>query len=268
MAIYQYDSYKKWVNDQIQAMPKAGRGQYRRLAEHLHTNSAIITQVFKGERELTPEQALLLADFFGLSKTEQRFLILLVNYSRAGSFNFKNILKEEIEEQRTASTKIKNRVPPSQALSEQAKLLLYSNWYYLATWSLTAIEGIDTIEAISERLHLSKKRIRDVVEFLKQHALITEVNSKLKVGPTLLHLEDESPMIAQHHQNWRLQAFKKYAEPKTYDTFYTAPVTLSESDAKILRENVLRFISESVKLVKSSPSEKLYCLCLDWFEVI
>lgn len=267
MKIYKYDDYKKWVNDQVQSMAKGGRGQYRRMAEHLNTNSAIITQVFKGERELTPEQAILLADYFGISKSERQFLILLVNYSRAGSFKYKKILKEEIEVLRLASTKIITHIPQNLTLSTQAKLIFYSNWHYVAIWSLTAIEGLNTIEAIAARLKLSKKRIRDAVEFLSQHSLINEMNSKLYVGPTLLHLEEDSPLISQHHQNWRLQAFQKYSEPKLNDAFYTAPVTLSEKDAKILREKVLQFISESVNLIKDSPSEKLYCLCLDWFEV-
>lgn len=267
MSIYQYSDYKKWVNDHIASMRNGGRGQYRRLAEHLNTNSAIITQVFKGDRDLTADQAILLAEYFALSKTERQFLILLVNHSRAASFKYKKILEEEMEELRTTTSKIKNRVLQQQGLTEQAKIVLYSNWHYLAIWSLTAIGDFNTLETISERLGISKKRAREAVEFLIENSLILEKNGTLKVGPTLLHLPDDSPLISQHHQNWRLQAFKKYAEPKPHDAFYTAPVTLSETDAKILKERVLTFISESVKLIKDSPSEKLHCLCLDWFEV-
>lgn len=216
---------------------------------------------------MTADQAILLAEFLGLSKTERQFLILLVNHSRAGSYKYKKILEEEIEELRVSATKIQNRVLQQQVLTEEAKTVLYSNWYYLATWSLSAIEGLNTADGISERLNVSKRRIREAVEFLKEYSLVLEDNGKLKVGPTLLHLPEGSPVLSQHHQNWRLRAFEKYAEPKNLDAFYTAPVTLSEADAKILKERILNFISESVKLISSSPSEKLYCLNLDWFEV-
>lgn len=267
MNLFEYEDYKKWVNDRVKAMPKRGRGQYRRITEHLNTNSAIITQVFKGQRELTPEQAILLSDFFGLSKTEQQFLILLVNYSRAGSYKYKRILKEEIEERRLLANKIKNRVAQNRELTDESKSVLYSNWYYLAIWSLTAIKGFDNAEVISERLGLSKKKTREAIEFLLKHSLIVEDESKLHVGPTLIHLDADSPLISRHHQNWRLSAFRKYEEPKSNDAFYSAPITLSESDVKKIREKILQFISESVSLIKDSPSEKLYCLCIDWFEI-
>jgi uncharacterized protein (TIGR02147 family) len=267
MNIFEYEDYKKWVNDKIKIMPKKGRGQYRRLSEHLSTNSAVITQVFKGDRQLTPEQAIALADFFGMSKEEQRFLILLVNYARAGSYRYKKILKEDIELQKLNYRKIFYRVPRDRDLSDEAKSVLYSNWYYLAIWSLTAIPGFDQSDSISERLGISKKKVREAIDFLLKHSLIVEKKSKLQIGPKLIHLEAESPLISRHHQNWRLRAFTKYEESRGNDAFYSAPVTLSQADVVLIREKIIQFISESVDLIKNSPSEKLYCLCLDWFEV-
>ena len=115
---------------------------------------------------------------------------------------------------------------------------------------------------------MNKKKAREAIEYLLRYSLITEdAEGKLKVGPTLVHLESGSPQIPRHHQNWRLQAFRHYENPKAEDAFYTAPVTLSESDVHKVRENILKLIADSVSTIKDSPSEKLYCLCLDWFEI-
>ena len=265
--IFEYTDYKKWVNDRIRSLPKKGRGQYMRIAEHLQTSSAIVTQVFKGDRELTAEQAVLLSEHFGLSKIERHYLLLLVSYGRAGSHRYRKILEEEIAEARSRAREIKNRVPVTQELSEEAKAIVYSNWYYLAIWSLTAIPGFDRIELIAQRLRIPMSKATQALEFLIKHGLVKDVGGRLEIGPTMIHLESDSPSIPRHHQNWRSRASYKYERFTPDDLAYTAPFTLSKKDAGAIREKVLQFIAETLAVVKESPSEELYCLCVDWFRV-
>lgn len=265
--IFDHRDYKKWVNERIAAMPKGGRGQYMRIVEALGTSSAIVTQIFKGERDLTAEQAVLLSDHFGLSKFERQYLLMLVNYSRAGSHRYRKILEEEISELQIRAREIKSRVPQDKELNEEAKAILYSNWYYLAIWSLTAIPGFDSLDLIIERLQIHRAKANQALEFLEKHGLVKSLDGKLSIGPTLIHLESSSPNIPRHHQNWRGRALLKYESSGTEDVAYTAPITLSKHDAAIMRERVLTFVSETLKLVKDSPSEELHCLCLDWFRV-
>lgn len=265
--IFDHTDYKKWVNDRISQMPNGGRGQYMRIVEHIGTSSSIVTQIFKGPRDLTPEQAVLLSDYFGLSKLERQFFLLLVNYSRAGSHRYKKILEDEISEFQTKAREIKSRVPQNLELTEEAKAILYSNWYYLAIWSLTAIPGFDNLDLIIDRLKIPRAKANQALEFLVKHSLVKEKNGKLEIGPTLIHLESGSPSIPRHHQNWRTRAFLNYESLTQDEAAYTAPITLSKKDAAEMRERVLKFISETLHLVKDSPSEELFCLCIDWFRV-
>ncbi len=267
MTIFEADDYKSWVNARILTMPKRGRGQYARLAETLNTNSAVIAQVFKGDRDLTADQAVLLAEYWGLTKLERQFLILLVNHSRAGSVRYKHVLEEEREVLRRQARDLKSRVHQTKELTEEAKAVLYSNWYYLAIWSLTAIPGFDNVDSLAQRLGLSRSKVSQALALLLKHGLVVESKGRLKIGPTLLHLEADSPLSSRQHQNWRLKAFQRYESQTESEFFYTAPVTLSERDVARLREKVMQFVAESVDLIKDSPSEKLYCFCLDWFEV-
>jgi uncharacterized protein (TIGR02147 family) len=267
MIIFDETNYKIWVNSRVKAMPKGGRGQYTSIAQYLSTSTSIVTQVFKGDRDLTPEQAVLLSEYFGLTKLEREYLILLVNYSRAGTHRYKEILKDQIEEQQQYSKEIKSYVAQNIEINEEKKSVLYSNWYYLAIWSLTAIEGYDSIDAIADRLKINRSKANEALQFLLKIGMVIDQGGKLKVGPTLIHLESSSPHIPRHHQNWRLRAFQKYENSKATDVFYTAPVTLSEKDIKMIRERIVKFIADTIDVVKASPSEKLYCMCMDWFEV-
>lgn len=267
MSVYDHLDYKKWVNDHVLSMRNRGRGQYRRIAENLNTTPTIVTQVFKGDRDLTPEQAVLLAKYFGLTKPEAHYLLLLVQYARAGTHLYKEVLAEQIREAKKLGQEIQSHVHQDHKLTAEAKAVLYSNWYYLAIWSLTAVPGFNSVEIIAERLNLQLSKVREATEFLLQYGLIKEISGRLEVGPTLIHLESTSPQIPRHHQNWRLQAFKNYENPKASDVSYTAPITLSEKDAIVIKNNILEWIAKTVDHVKDSPSEKLHCLCIDWFEV-
>jgi len=268
MTLFESTDYKVWIQTRIESLPNKGRGQQKKIADHLRTSPTIVTQVLKGQRELTPEQALLLAEFFALSKLETRYLILLVNHSRAGSHRYRQSLEEEMVEMRERAREVSNRVSQDFKMTEEIKAFLYSNWYYLAIWSLTAIEGFGHIEAIANRLGIEKRTVRKAIDFLLKNGLvIQDANGPLQVGPSLIHLESTSPQLPRHHQNWRLQAFRRYEHPRSEDVFYTAPVTLSAADVSRIREKILQFISENVDIIKNSPSEKLYCLCMDWFEV-
>lgn len=124
------------------------------------------------------------------------------------------------------------------------------------------------MQEFAQRLSVSPKKVAEALSFLKKFGLVTEEkDGKLRVGHTLLHLESDSPQIPRHHQNWRLKAFQSYELPGESDLTYTGPVTLSRRDASLIREKLLKLISESVDRIKDSPSEELYCLCLDWFKI-
>lgn len=267
MNIFEYEDYRKWVLDQISSMGKKGRGQLTAIAHHLSTSTSIVTLVFKGDRDLTPEQAVLLAEFFGLPKHERDYLILLVNYSRAATIRYKEILKEGIRETQVRAQELSFRVAQNAQLSEESKAIIYSNWYYLAIWSLTAISEFRTPEAISQRLGLSRQKTNEALQFLVKEGLVKSNDGLLEVGSTLLHLESTSPNVSRHHQNWRLKAFPKQESPHSKEIFYTAPVTLSEEDTKKMRDKIVAFIADTVKDIQTSPSEKFYCLGIDWFEV-
>ena len=49
---------------------------------------------------------------------------------------------------------------------------------------------------------------------------------------------------------------------------YTAPMTLSENDAQRIRAALADVVQNVDGIVGPSPSEKLYCLNIDWFEVL
>ncbi len=91
MSIFQYDSYKQFVTE------KAKRGDYQKMAMALRVHATLISQVFRGVRELTPEQASELASYLNLNDAESDYFLCLVELSRAGNQPFRRIVEKRIE---------------------------------------------------------------------------------------------------------------------------------------------------------------------------
>ena len=67
MGIFEYNDYKLFVRNRIREMARAGRGQYQKMALHLRVHPTLVSQIFRGVRDLTPEQASEVAVFLELN---------------------------------------------------------------------------------------------------------------------------------------------------------------------------------------------------------
>lgn len=267
MEIYKYDDYKKFARERIAAMPSGGRGQFRKIAQRLAMHTSLVSQVFNGDRHLSLEQACEFTDFWGLNPLESEMFLALVQRERAGSRKLKTMLDAQIAEIRTKAQTVTHRVPRRARLSESAQAIFYSNWYYSGLRLLTSIPGLHSVDALAARTGLARKKVAGVVDFLVAHGLCVKKNGEIQMGPGRTHLPAESPLITRHHLNWRLQGLKRMETLGEHELMFTAPLTIARKDAVKVREAILRLIDEVSKTVADSPSEKLACLNIEWFDV-
>lgn len=265
MKIFEFENYKKFVNFALSQRPKRGRGQYRRLAEALRLSSVAVSQIFKGERDLSLEQAFAAARFLLLSKEETEFFLLLVQKARAGSKDLENYFSEKIREAQALQQKLASHVE-KEAFPEEAKSIFYSNWFYSAVRIATSIPELKSVDALAAHFQLPREKVEAIVTFLLRHQLCVQGEEGLAMGPQSTMLPADSPFINNHRRNWRLKGLELMGS-STEELFYSGVVSLSQQDVKKLRQRYVDLIAETVKLVKDSPGEELYCMNLDWFEI-
>lgn len=94
--IYDFLNYKEYILQVIANMPKP-RGQFRRFAAAMRVHTSMVSQVLRGNLELTLEQGLLLAEHLSLGKRETEYLLFLILYSRAGSVNLKTLFLTKLQ---------------------------------------------------------------------------------------------------------------------------------------------------------------------------
>lgn len=266
-SIFDFTNYKTFVKEWIQTRPDGGRGQLSRIGKLLNISSVSVSHIFNGPRDLSAEQAEELSDFFNFTETETAYFILLVQIERSGTERLRSRYKRDAQKVRDENLRQKVQVRQTKKLDEATKAQFYSNWYYSAVRLTSGIENMDTIEAIAERLNLSRNIVREVVDFLLQHGLCVEENNRIKLAPMSTHLEGNSLLVNRHHANWRLKGIQNMESISKEELFYTGPMVLSVETMAEIRKMLADMVELVIQKVIPSPSEQLACLNIDWFKV-
>lgn len=267
MKVFEFTDYRQFIRFRVESTPGGGRGQYRRIAEHLDIPTSMVSQVMSGARELNLELASLLAEYFGLTDAEADYLLNLVELERAGNPSLRARLRKRLELARKKGMELSQRIEHERTLSEREKLVFYSQWYYSGIRLLTSIEGRNSLNAIADDLRLPRTLVGQVVEFLLSTGLCIEEKGKIRIGPKSTHVGNDSPMVIRHHMNWRLKSMSQMKEPREHEVIFTGPVTLSLEACHEVKKRLLHLIDDWGKIVDSSKEEKLACLNIDWVEI-
>jgi len=247
-------------------MPRKGHGQLSRLATYMKVHTSFVSQVLKGPKDLSEDQAAAAAEFFSLSSLETEYFLILVRESRAATPRLRSLL----DKQKAALKKEHERVAPrvdaqESPLSEDQKARFYSQWYYSALRLISSFDTVPSIEELSNRLSLSPKKIHEAYEFLLSVHLCHQEGTRIVMGNQRTHIDADSPLVGRHHSNWRLKASELSLRLGSDDLMFTGPLTLSHKDASMARKLHLEHIERISDLVKNSGSEELFCFNLDWF---
>lgn len=268
MDIFKFESYKKFVITRIKAMPNSGRGEFQRLAKVLQMHTTTVSQVFKGCKELTLEQAAKLCLHWELNPKESNYFITLVELERAGSQELRRVLKARLSELKESSLELRNRISKDHTLDESERYRFYSEWYYSAIRLLCDVPGMNHVDHIAARLNLPLTTVKEVILFLLQTGLVREEGGELKLGPSRTFLDAGSPLVKRHHANWRLKAVSLHPYMKNeHELAVTSPMTLSLKDALRVREILMESIENILEINRPSTAESLYVLNVDWLSL-
>lgn len=266
-SVFDFVDYKAYLLDWLAHAPKRGRGLLSKWAEATRIHKTTFSQIIRGPRHLSLEQAELLARSLELSEGESEYLVLLVNLERAGSTSLRAMFKKQIQAKQRNHQQLSSRVVRSRELTSEEKAIFYSSWLYSAVRNITALQGLKQPSQIANRLRISHAALEPVLEFLLGCGLCVRDSAGLAPGPQLTHIEAGSPLVARHHGNWRVKAMERHPMITDEELSYTAPVTLSNDDVKKIRALLADLVQNANKIVQPSLSERLFCLNLDWFEV-
>ena len=265
-SVYRFSDYKVYLEAHFKSRPKAGRGLLTKLGESLSMTSAQVSHVMRGDRELTPEQALGTSKFLGHTETETQYFVELVAHARTDSRDLKSFISQRLEQLKAEGLELRNHVPQHRELLDAEKAQFYSSWIYSATRLLSSVRPLQ-IEDLVQEFNLSRERAAKIMNFLIATGLCVESPSGIKMGSRSTFVPRSSPFISKHHSNWRTKALETAEQDLESDLYFTSPVSMSESDFKKFKIKLTELIKDFSSVVKDSPEEIVACLNFDYFRV-
>ncbi len=120
---------------------------------------------------------------------------------------------------------------------------------------------------MAEATKLSRRRVREVVDFMIRLGVLKEDNGKIMSGKNHVHLENDSELILRHHANWRYHTIAKLQFLDRDDLHYSACLSLSIADAFRVKESILANLKQNVDLIAKSQEEVAYVMCFDFYKL-
>jgi len=192
---------------------------------------------------------------------------MLVGHAKAGTVFLKTRYELQIQALKNKRRSLKDRLGVSQPLGIEAQAKYYSSWIYAATHALISLPGRWDASRLARRLRISVDTAEDAIRFLQSCGLILNDQKRLGVGLASIHVGSDSPLVSKHHLNWRIRAMESLDRARPNDLHYSSVISLSESDAEIIREQWVKAIQSSKKIIRDSPSETIRVFSLDFFEI-
>ena len=261
-SIYEYNDYKAFLCDVIAS---GGRGKRKEIAEAIRCQVSHVSMVLSGNGHFTQEQAEGIARYFGLTAMETEFLLLLLQFNRAGTKTLKSVYRNMLDQRRAKYATLGNRLKMATELTPRDEMIYYSSWHYAAIHVLISIPDFQTRESISDKLKIPLPRCDEVLNFLMEHGFCSKNGVRFLPAKPRLHLEKNSPLIGRFHSNWRIRAMQAYDEITEGNFHYSGTFSLSEKDLPKLKKILSDALLDFMKVVTESPEETLGTLCIDLF---
>ncbi len=267
MNVFEFKDYKKYLNHKIKEMPARGRGVRLKLSQALSCQTAYISQVLNQDTNFSLEQGIKVSDFFGHTKDETQFFLILIQLARAGNKELEKFLNNQIDDILNEREKHQKQYETTNSLAENFQHIYYSVWYYGAIHMMLTIPEFQYARKIAETLRLPLSQVNEVLEFLVETGLAKREGDRCFIGPTRIHLNKNSIQIRRHHANWRTQAISSIDKNDKDDLHYSSIISMGEKDIPIIKDILAKAIEDCRKVIKDSPEETLQAMTIDWFKV-
>lgn len=266
--LFSYTNYKAYLQDRIRSEPNKGHGYRRKMADAMNCQLSYVSHVLGGDRNLNVEQAEGLTRFLGLTADEREYFIWLVEHERSATPGAREFFTQLLDRKRDEFFQDQVAVESATKLDDSIKATYFGSYLYAAVQSLVMIEAFLTPQTIADRLGIELEVAAKVTGFLKQHGLIRDDRGRLTPTAKSIFIDRESPFILQHHTNWRMRALQSVARGRKSDQHLSFVLTISEKDAKLIRQKIAELVEVVTKTAQASREEKVTVANFDFFELV
>ena len=264
-SVFEYVDYRSLLFDSLAAKDK--RGQLSKAAAFLGCQSSFLSRVINEELHLTPEHAFKLCQFWMFRPEERNYFQKLVDFERAGDKDYKNFLRQQLEDLKNSYNQISVRTGRQNKKVDVLNSQYFSSWIYSAIHFITCVPAFQTPRAISKKLNISEELVGKILQELCDMGFLIQKADRWIYKAGDFHLERNSPLVNFHHQNWRQKALIDSQQMSEEHIHYTTVLTLSRQDIAKIHSLILDHISELNQVAEPSSPEDIAIFTCDFFKI-
>jgi len=264
--VFDFESYKTYLNGRVGG-PRQRRGIKSLMAKTLKCQPTYISQVLNGSADFSFEQAEILNRFFGHSREESVFFLLLIQKERAGTRSLQEFIQSQMSEMISKRMEISQRLGHKATLTQEQQSTYYSSWHFAAIHVALTVPELRTKESIKRYLRIPSKKVDEVLKFLLEAGLAKTDGREYLTGEVQIHLGHDSHNITKHHSHWRQQALESLDREELSDLHYSTIVSISREDVLRIKNRILEEIKANQAIIKDSPEEELFAYTADFFSM-
>lgn len=266
MNVYRFTSYREILRAKIEANQDT-KGYRAKLAQAASCGISFLSQVLHRSIQLTPDQAFALARFWRFDEEESAYFLNLVLAERAGTKELKTFHEEQLKHirEKHLSPAVTSKHLPS--VSDKFTFLYYSSPLYQLIHVLLSNRKFRILSKISERLKISEKTTKEILDRLKEMELIVEKNGAYEPTRKQIHLKGESTSATLIQSLWRQRLAQQMLEGTEKNFHYTGIHGVALSEIPLIRAKLTETLQALRERIDPSPDEELVGLFLDFFVV-
>jgi uncharacterized protein (TIGR02147 family) len=249
---------------------KNSKINFQSLADAIRVQKPYLSKVLGGKADLNFDQLYLASRYLNLSKTEEKYLQLLLDYSRSSLELRRRKLFEEItkfqgEQLKSASYLDSKKFNYTEADYEEYFLDPINIIIHM---SLMIPRYQSNLDLIGRDLALTETRVRTSLDLLERLKLVRIDKKIYKVIKSNLHLNADSKIFFPHHLLMRLLTLYRFQAKQLGKNPYYTSITFTANPAILaeIKEEFLQFLKRTEKLVDGAPSESVFQLNFDIFQ--
>lgn len=266
MQIYDFENYKEIIKHSIDSLPGGGRGELSKLSKAIGVHTSSLSQVLHGDKDLTIDQSISLAEYLNLNTRESDYLLLLVQKSRSSTDRSKNYYQKKIDEFGKPDKELVDYIGNHLEIGEETNSTFYSSWLYSGVRILSSIERFQNIQSISEHLGIDPQKCREIVDLLIEANLCVADGKKISANHQHTHVPSNSVQVHHHRRNWRLKALERLDSISQGEYAVSMPMSVSQNEVFFIKEELQKVTQEILRRCQASECEVPICLNIDWFK--
>jgi uncharacterized protein (TIGR02147 family) len=258
-----FDSYKEVMKERLRG--SGNRGLLSRAAEELNCQRSFLSRVMNSKVNLTPALAYKLAVFLKFAVKEREYFQLLVEKERAADPAYRRHIETRLRDMKREHESLSER-SQRPVVSSVHDLTYFSSWLWTAIHFFTSIPDFQTRESIARRIGVPSRLVQQYLEGLEAWGFVKREGDRWIYVGGEFHVSKDSPLVVLHHQNWRQRAVMDSQLRDEQSLHLTNVHTIAAKDIPVLRELMLKFISDSNDLLRKSSEEEVVVVLCDFFK--